>query len=45
MKYRPKKMKCDRDTARELIKVFGKGIVNDLKIMEREIDREELDDE
>jgi len=37
MMYRPKKMKCNSDTAKQLIKVFGDSIINDIEITDVEV--------
>ena len=34
MNHIPKKMKCNPDTAKQLIKVFGNSIINDIEITE-----------
>ena len=36
MNHIPKKMKCDPDTAKQLIKVFGHNIVKDIEITTKE---------
>ncbi len=36
LQYIPKKMKCDADTAKQLIKVFGNNIINDIEITDKE---------
>ena len=36
MHHIPKKMKCDQDTAKQLIKVFGASIINDIEITKKE---------
>lgn len=37
MHHIPKKMKCDSDTAKQLIKVFGNNIINDIEINKKEV--------
>ena len=40
MMYKPKKMKCNPDTAKELRKVFGNKIMNDIEIIKNKTKKE-----